>query len=226
MALSHSPSIITSNLVFCLDAANSKSYPGSGTTWTDLSGNGNNGTLVNGVGYDSDNGRSLSFDGVDDRVTLGTSYTNGYINITVSCWVYVVNAAGSQYIVTKYPGANGWLVYYNNTTNYFGVDGRESNAVYFNNVTTNTYPVNNWYNVVFTKSSTNWRLYVNSVLDINNTMGNGVTPFNNNGILAVGGIPAFSIYGKYQVSNTTIYNRALTPQEIQQNYNALRSRFQ
>jgi hypothetical protein len=51
MALSHSPSIVTDGLVLCLDAGNPKSYPGSGTTWTDLSGNGNNGTLVNGVGY-------------------------------------------------------------------------------------------------------------------------------------------------------------------------------
>jgi hypothetical protein len=70
MGLSHSPSIITQNLVLCLDAANSKSYPGSGTTWTDLSGNGNNGTLANGVGYNSGNGGSLVFDGVDDYVSL------------------------------------------------------------------------------------------------------------------------------------------------------------
>ena len=66
MALSHSPSIVTNGLVLCLDAANSKSYPGSGTTWTDLSGRGNNGTLVNGVGYNSGNLGSLVFDGVDD----------------------------------------------------------------------------------------------------------------------------------------------------------------
>jgi hypothetical protein len=70
MGLSHSPSIITQNLVLCLDAANSKSYPGSGTTWTDLSGNGNNGTLANGVGYNSGNGGALVFDGVDDYVSL------------------------------------------------------------------------------------------------------------------------------------------------------------
>jgi hypothetical protein len=68
MTLTHSPKLVTDGLVLCLDAANPKSYPGSGTTWTDLSGNGNNGTLVNGVGYNSSNGGSLSFDGVDDYV--------------------------------------------------------------------------------------------------------------------------------------------------------------
>ena len=64
MALAHSPKIVTDGLVLCLDAGNPKSYPGSGTTWTDLSGQGNNGTLVNGVGYVGTNGGSLSFDGV------------------------------------------------------------------------------------------------------------------------------------------------------------------
>jgi len=61
LALSHSPSIITNGLVLCLDAANSKSYPGSGTTWTDLSGNGNNGTLVNGISrYSFSNSTTLT----------------------------------------------------------------------------------------------------------------------------------------------------------------------
>jgi hypothetical protein len=66
MGIAYNPAIIRSNLVLCLDAANPKSYPGSGTTWTDLSGFGNNGTLINGVGYSSDNLGSLSFDGVND----------------------------------------------------------------------------------------------------------------------------------------------------------------
>jgi hypothetical protein len=61
--------IVTNGLVLLLDAGNPASYPGSGTTWFDLSGNGNNGTLVNGVGYNSDNGGSLVFDGVDDIFT-------------------------------------------------------------------------------------------------------------------------------------------------------------
>lgn len=66
MALAHNPKIVTDGLVLCLDAANPKSYPGSGTVWSDLSGNGNNGTLVNGVGYNSNNGGYLTFDGSND----------------------------------------------------------------------------------------------------------------------------------------------------------------
>jgi hypothetical protein len=66
------PEVVESGLVLALDAANRKSYPGSGTTWTDLSGNGNNGTLVNGVGYNSGNGGSLVFDGSNDYVQFSS----------------------------------------------------------------------------------------------------------------------------------------------------------
>ena len=75
MAINYNPRIITDGLVLCLDAANPKSYGGSGTTWTDLSGRGNTGTLVNGVGYVGTNGGALSFDGVDDYAT-SASVTN------------------------------------------------------------------------------------------------------------------------------------------------------
>jgi hypothetical protein len=64
----YGPRTITNGLVLALDAGNSKSYPGTGTAWTDLSGNGNTGTLVNGVGYSGSNGGALTFDGVNDYV--------------------------------------------------------------------------------------------------------------------------------------------------------------
>ena len=224
-ALDNGLTYVRDGLVLDLDAGNPLSYPGTGNTWTDLSGNGNNGTLVNGVGYTSSDGGSLIFDGVDDYVTLGTSLTNGYINITVSAWFYAVADTGRKSIVTKYPFVNGWLLYYSNDTSQFGVDGRESDAAYFNNLTTNTYPVDNWYNVVFTKNTTNWRLYVNSSLDCNNTNGNGTTSFNNAGILAIGSLPVVSEYVNGNISQVQIYNRALTPEEIQQNYNLLKGRY-
>ena len=74
MAIFYNPRTITDGLVLCLDAANRKSYPGSGTTWTDLSGRGNTGTLTNGPTYSSANGGSIVFDGTDDIVN--TSYVS------------------------------------------------------------------------------------------------------------------------------------------------------
>ena len=70
MAFSFSPRIVTDGLVLYLDAANQRSYPGSGTTWSDISRGGNNGTLVNGPTFDPGNGGSIVFDGVDDYVSI------------------------------------------------------------------------------------------------------------------------------------------------------------
>ena len=75
MALAHSPRIVTDGLVLALDAGNAKSYPGSGTAWTDLSGNSNNGTLTNGSTYSSVDGGAIVFDGSDDYV-VSSNNTN------------------------------------------------------------------------------------------------------------------------------------------------------
>ena len=68
MAFIHSPKLVTNGLVLCLDAANKLSYPGSGTTWYDLSGNANNGTLTNGPTFNSANSGSIVFDYIDDYI--------------------------------------------------------------------------------------------------------------------------------------------------------------
>ena len=70
MSLSHSPSIVTTGLVMCLDAANQRSYPGSGTVWTDVSGNGKNGTVTNSPTYSAANGGIFILDGVNDYIAL------------------------------------------------------------------------------------------------------------------------------------------------------------
>ena len=221
------PEIVEDGLVLAIDAGNTKSYPGSGTTWIDLSGNGNNGTLVNGVGFDGGNGGSLSFDGVNDYVNLGTSLTNGYINISVSIWCYITSNNGNNTLelVTKYPGGNGWIVRYLVDINKFSVQGREDGTLFINIPSSSTYSINNWYNVVFTKNASNWRLYINSSLDADTNIDSGTVPFNNNGILSIASIPTFNFYSKSNIAQVSIYNRALTASEVQQNFNATRSRY-
>ena len=88
MGRAHSPRIVTDNLVLALDAGNTKSYPGSGTTWTDTVG-GNNGTLTNGPTYSSDDGGSIVFDGSNDYAQSGTSsdLIIGTQDYTMSLWV-------------------------------------------------------------------------------------------------------------------------------------------
>lgn len=72
MALIHSPQVITSGLVLALDAANVRSYPGTGTSWFDLSGNGNTGTLTNGPTFNNNSGGNIVFDGVNDFIQFST----------------------------------------------------------------------------------------------------------------------------------------------------------
>ena len=73
MAFIHSPKIVTSGLVLCLDAANKLSYPSTGTSWYDLTSTGYVGTLTNGPTFNGSNGGTIVFDGVDDYVSVSSA---------------------------------------------------------------------------------------------------------------------------------------------------------
>jgi len=87
MAASLGPKITTNGLVLAIDAADKNSYPGSGTVWTDLSGNRNTGTLNNGPTYNSLVGGNILLDGTDDYVSVENNTILNPSNITVSIWV-------------------------------------------------------------------------------------------------------------------------------------------
>ena len=225
MALSHSPSIITSNLVLCLDAGNPKSYPGSGTTWTDLSGLGNTGTLVNGVGYNSGNGGSLSFDGSNDYVSIPNPITSN-LPYTVLQWIKPnvalpdTTSANSRKTPLVGPGPV-WNPGYWMTARRFRVHAHTE----YRDVTINWVGDTGWHQVgqIF-DGTTCYTVIDGSVL-----LGtkNGYNPAVPSTILlgaetTTGGAASWN----GNISNTTFYGRALTAQEIQQNYNALKGRFQ
>ena len=91
MATIYNPNIVTDKLVFCLDAANTKSYPGSGTDWKDLSSQGNNGTLTNSPTYvPNSNGGYFDFDGTNDYINANTALPDSFFlgNSTISFWIY------------------------------------------------------------------------------------------------------------------------------------------
>ena len=221
------PDIVENGLVLCLDAANKLSYPRSGTTWTDLSGNSNTGTLTNGPTFSAGNMGSIFFDGTNDYVDMGSSTYCNLINISVSVWIRVNSASG--FFLSRYSNTtsyNGFYMYYDVPSTKFSVDGRESSAAYLSRPTTNTYPLNNWYNVTWTKSANVWSIYVNGSLDVSSALGNGTTPFSNN-IMWLGGLyqPPEIYYYSSNLSNVVIYNRSLSASEVLQNYNATKSRF-
>lgn len=111
MALNHSPKIVTNGLVLYLDAANQKSYPGSGTTWTDLSGNGNTGTLTNGPTFSANNNGGIVFDGANDYVSISNSSSLNITgrNITIEVIFKSNDLASSQHadgLLSKGSGSN------------------------------------------------------------------------------------------------------------------------
>jgi hypothetical protein len=209
--------IVTSGLVLALDAADRNSYPGSGTTWNDVSGNGNNGTLINGPTFNSGNGGSIVFDGVDDYVSGPLSTINTW---TISLWYLSKNISST---LVYYPFSCAAL-----TGLGFGgtLDGSTQNRWYFFDGTTvlsnsNTAVIiNSWYNLVVTKISTSYSLYTNSNLSLSATGVDLACTQYNLGRRADG---IWYINGN--IAQASIYNRALSSQEVLQNYNAQKSRF-
>ena len=101
MSCIRGPSIVTNGLVLCLDAANIKSYAGTGTAWNDLSGNSRTGTLTNGPTYSGTNGGSIVFDGVNDYVqTPSLSLTGNETNLTLSCWFKPANTNTTKAVIS------------------------------------------------------------------------------------------------------------------------------
>lgn len=231
MGLNHSPKIVTNGLVLCLDAANPKSYPGSGTTWTDLSGNGNNGTLTNGPTFSSSNGGVIFLDGVNDYVNLPLANTFlSNINIhTISCWINYQDSVNLQ-IIWSQTDLNG----FGDTNTLFEFNlNRTSNTnkiEYLTGTATDTrlifnqvFDTNKWYNIAATKNGTILNLYVNGIFNIGVT--NAATGSSTNTEHNIGKPKDNVRYFNGKFANGLVYNRALSASEIQQNFNALRGRF-
>ena len=122
MSTKYSPQIVTSGLVLALDAANKVSYPGTGTTWYDLSGNGNTGTITNGPTFSNVNLGTIVFDGTNDYVSIpSTSNFNNGNNITVEAWVLCTNWSTYTHPMIVAKGINvEWILWKSNDTGVVG----------------------------------------------------------------------------------------------------------
>lgn len=220
MGIYSGPNIIEDGLVLHLDAKNKKSYLGTGTTWTDLSGRVNNGTLINGVGYNSANGGTLVFDGVNDYITCPPS-PNWAIGSsgTLDMWVYATGSITTNHRLwctnNNASSLDCFIALSNGTLGFHG-------GTFF---TTSVFPYNTWVNLVTVYNSGVPSVYWNSVSQSLTGNLSGYTITNSNtlyiGQYAGGG----NYYLNGRISNFKIYNRSLTPQEVRKNFNATRGRF-
>lgn len=229
MSLSHLPKIVTNGLVLCLDASDIKSYPKSGTTWFDRSGNGNHGTLTNGPTFSSSNGGSIVFDGVDDIVLIANNSTiNPSTAITVSS-IFKISSYTSNYAPICFKQNNytsGYeqyaLVLINNRILFVitGVDRNQkivSSNLDYRNIFVHMVGVCDTI-------SDEMKLYVNGNLI-------GTIPFTSTfdistSVLRIGAMPSvYTGFTNGNIYNVSIYNRALNQSEIKQNFNATRGRY-
>ena len=230
MGIAYNPSIVTNGLVLCLDAGNTKSYPGSGTTWTDLSGRGNNGTL-NGPTYSSNNGGTLIYTNTsittvsmsDLRPTTGITQESWFLSTNNTTQVFI----GSQYGTSSNNSYAIWLNAANQWAAGVNIGGSFNYQTYNSTVSTNV-----WYHFVHTYDGANQRMYINGSQVFSWATTGSIAYDTNNTLLAVGNDWNGSVYNvgasvgvQGRLSIAKIYNRALTDTEIQQNFNALRGRF-
>jgi hypothetical protein len=230
------PKIITSGCVLSLDAADKLSYRGSGTSWRDLSGNSNNGTLTNGPTFSAANMGSISLDGADDQIDCGTnSSLNISNNLTLGIWVKFNSLSSAPSLITKqWCSGNqfsySWGMYSDGRINYnFDSDGN-CGSITGNYTSTNAVCTTGiWYylNVVHTSTSIN--LYSNGISIPGTLAGSYGTIFISSVPVRLGVYRllsgAFGAYLNGNIAQTVMYNRALTATEILQNYNATKSRF-
>lgn len=229
--LGHGASIVRDGLVLHLDAANPKSYSGSGTVWNDLSGNGNDGTLVNGVGYNSSNKGSLVFDGANDysNILSSNSLNIGGLNLTLSAIIKPTALANSLHgasIISRASGQNNGLY------EILLIQSNSKNYVYFRMLSIGTYvpgliplELNTNYHVCCVYDNGIMKNYINGVMEGDGYIRNiSITQaVNRNVFLGMRGSNVGFFPGN--IYTTSVYNRALSSTEIQQNFEATRDRY-
>jgi hypothetical protein len=242
MALYHSPLVVTDGLVLYLDAANTKSYPGSGTAWNDLSQNGNNAALVNGLLFTNTGSGELFMDGGDEYIRIPpSSNLSNYFSTGSFTVETIVRSTNVSYPQSRHPiyvngtvvgtAYRGWSAGHNSTSTQIEIrvsDGTNFSSGYISHTVAQSTP----YHRVFTVDrtfgcSTNY--YVNSALignhnatSVTGSIYDGTTTDFQTGMV-FGYVWGWRYIGG--ISIIKVYNKVLSQAEITQNFNALRTRF-
>ena len=226
MATLYNPSIVRNGLVLHLDAANSRSYPGTGTTWTDLSGLGNNSTLQNSPTYSSLNNGSFGFNGSTTRAIIPNSTALDTQTPSVEVWIKTNALSQNGFWFEKGDVNTQYSLFQNGDGTIYW---RQNIGGMTNLVTTASSVINatSWFQVVGTYTSGVRRLYVNGTL-VNADTQSGTIATNSGG-MSLGVHGGFNgtrgYYYNGSLAICRVYNRALPTAEVLQNYNATKGRY-
>jgi hypothetical protein len=218
MAFNYSPKIITNGLVLYLDAANPRSYVSGSTSWNDISRGGNNGTLFNGPTYNSANGGSIVFDGVNDYVTGSILVTPAF---SVNFWLKPLLVR--DYNPVFYINTWGDFIWHttSNGSIYCGTDINFRFTPASNGCGSGAVSLNTIQNFTYTFTSGTGSLYKNGTLLVSSN--SQLTPSSSGTIKEYGS--GLGNYGNFNSYSFQTYNRALSATEVLQNYNALKGRY-
>ncbi len=214
--------LVTDGLVMNLDAGDPRSLdlPNLNmTTWTDLSGNGNTGTLTNGPTYNNANGGSIVFNDSDDLIAISSSsIISGIQEFTIDAWIYRTTST-IDYIFGNYNvGFNGLEFYILN-------DGRLGVYIAGQQISASAISPNTWYHVVASRRETTCFIYINGILSTSGII-DALVPNNSNYPFTIGNgynYTTESFTGR--ISSVKVYNRCLSAAEVAQNYDALKVRY-
>ena len=242
MGINYNPGSVTSGLVLYIDGANLRSWPGSGTTWYDVSGQTNTATMYGSVPTSTDGGGCFDFSTVtgasSSAATLGFTFTSNMIpttgSFTFCSWIKnPPSSVGQCGMFSNAGGADGYRYGIGLNGVYVLISGAGS-VGYSEPILTFSSSLSStvWNNVVtvFDRVGTNssgtpqWQLYLNGVyVTSTNMVSPNSTAFTN----TAPGLVRSACCGLYtgKIATFSAYNRALSATEIAQNFNALRGRF-
>jgi hypothetical protein len=219
--------IVRNGLVFYVDPANSLSYPGSGSYIYDLSGFNNTGTLSNSPSFSKANGGSLVFNGTNSYVNFGNKFSYTTESFSVSYWVFVnsfTTNQANQGPVVFYKGnfnENGYYSQINNDGGFAFVTNNVSNQISFS--MTGIVRLKKWHHISIVRNGSSVRLYCDGI-DVTLTPGTHQNPSASSRDFYLANYNNF-IFANIQISQFLLHNRDLSAQEVLQNYNATKNKY-
>lgn len=226
------PHIVTDGLELALDGLNTKSYPGSGTTWYDLSGNDNDGTLSGAAMQDNGTtARNIGFDGTNDKVTIPADASLRPASaFSVEAWVYIGSYPASWYSLIQAPQSNAshtnpyfdWAIYIRNDGGlHTRVDGTDS----LSTGTTTKVPTGQWSHIVITWTGGLVSYYLQGNLIQTHSIGVTSITYDNNTDVLIGVNASSTEDFNGNVGYAKFYSIRLTAAQVAQNFNANKQRF-
>ena len=215
MAFSHSPKIVTSGLQLCLDAANSNSYPGAGTTWYDLSGNGTNISIPNSNTYSSS---TMNY--VYNSSNVGALSSAGAYDNTMECWFYVPSGGSYGGCCQTIFGTYWFRTFLIGQSLYTMIGfWTGSTSTYQHPAFSISYDA--WHCAVGVRRDNRFIIWIDGVERYNGDFGSGMSLYDAVGSWSI----SDNSHPNVKVAIARMYNRGLTDQELLQNYNTQKTRF-